>query len=145
LAGGRGGNRTRLDEGVVGHLRIDRDRLTTREQDHHVGTARAALGGDRRLHAEVDAVEQARRLDEGAQLGLAPDPARGVVAQGARELFRRLAQALLRLARRLELLGELAVLLRALRLALDDLAVPRAERLLDGRALLQDPVLRGRR
>src|SRR5690606_22835898 len=50
----------------------------------------------------------------------------------------------LRLARRLELLGELAVLLRTLRLELDHLALHRAERLLHRGELLQDLVLRGR-
>ncbi len=89
------------------------------------------------LHVEVDTFDEARRLDDVAQLGLAPDAARRVVAQRGRQRFGGRTQALLGLRRGLELLRELAVLLRALCLEFGDLLLHVRQRLLDRGQRLQ--------
>ena len=108
---------------------------------HVTVLAGAGVGGDVRLLEEVHAVDEAGGLDERAQLGLAPHPAGGVVAQRGRERLRRRAQSLFRLGGAPELLGELAVLPAALGLELGDLLLHRSERLLHRAQRLQHAAL----
>ncbi len=84
----------------------------------HVGPADALRGGDGGLHVEVAPVDEARRLDDAPQLGLAPHAARAVGAERGRERLGRGAQPLLGLGGAPELLAQLAGLLPALLLQL---------------------------
>ena len=138
LSGGSRGDGARVDVGVVGNLRVDRDRLAAGKPQHHVGATRAGLGADAGLHGEVDAVEQAGRFDQVAQLGLAPDATGRIVAQGGCERFRGRTQSLLRLGRGAQLLGELAVLAAALLLHVEHLLLHGAQRLLHRRQGLKN-------
>ena len=132
LLAGRGDrDLARLEVGRERHLGVDRDVLSAGQVDDHVGATGAGIRTDAVLHVEVDALDEAGRLDDVAQLGLAPDAARRVVAQRGRERFGGRAQALLGLCRRLELLRQLAVLLRALCLELGDLQLHVRQRVLD--------------
>ena len=141
--GRRRGDRARLEIGVEGDLRVHGDALPARERDDHVGPPRAGVGADARLDDEVDPFEQSRRLDDTAQLRLAPHPAGRIVAESGCEGLRRTAQALLRLGRRSQLLRELAVLEGALCLEIGDLELHRSKRLLHRRQRLQHPALGG--
>jgi hypothetical protein len=137
LAGGGDGDLAGLEVGAERHLGIHGDVLAAGQVDDHVGAASTGIRADARLHVEVDALDEARGLHDVAQLGLAPDAAGRVAAQGRGERLGRGAQTLLRLGRGAQLLGQLPVLDAALVLELRHLVLHRAQRLLHGSEGLQ--------
>jgi hypothetical protein len=103
----------------------------------HVGSAGSGIRRDARLHVEVNPLDEASGLHHIAQLGLAPDPARGVVSQRRGEGFRRAAQALFRLRGVAQLLGQLAVLQAALGFEFRHLQLHASQRFLHGSECLE--------
>ena len=89
------------------HLGVDDDVLAARELDDGVGRQAAFLGADGLLDLEVHAFEEARALEDPAQLDLAPLAADVRGAQRARELAGFGVQDLLCLRQRAQLFGEL--------------------------------------
>ncbi len=127
----------RVDERAERDLGVDRDLLATGQLDDHVGATGARVGGDRLLHGVVDAVEQAGGLDQRLELELAVCAAYGVVAQRGRQRLGGHLGLLGALAGGADLGGEVAVLLAALLLEVEDLLLHVLELLGDGGELLQ--------